>query len=128
MAQCKAHSSRSGKRCKKQAIAGATVCATHGGGAPQVRKAAALRVIALVDPALANLASDLKSKNPTIRQRATFDVLDRAGLKAVDKLQLFGAEDSPADVDLSELSDEQLATLKSVSDTLSRQSAGSSED
>jgi hypothetical protein len=120
VAQCKAHSSQSGKRCKRAAIAGATVCATHGGSAPQVRKAAALRVIALVDPALANLASDLKSKNPT------FDVLDRAGLKAVDKLQLFGADET--DFDLTELSDEQIATLKSVSDTLSRQSASSSED
>jgi hypothetical protein len=126
VAQCKAHSSQSGKRCKRAAIAGATVCATHGGSAPQVRKAAALRVIALVDPALANLASDLKSKNPTIRQKATFDVLDRAGLKAVDKLQLFGADET--DFDLTELSDEQIATLKSVSDTLSRQSASSSED
>jgi hypothetical protein len=128
LAQCKAHSSRSGKRCNRSAIAGATVCATHGGSAPQVRKAAALRVIALIDPALANLASDLKSKNPTIRQKATFDVLDRAGLKAVDKLQLFSAEDSPADLDLNELSDEQLTNLKSICDAVSRQPAGDQQD
>lgn len=123
MAQCKAHSSQTGKRCKCHAITGGTVCATHGGSAPQVRKAAALRILELVDPALANLAKDLNSSNPTIRQKATFDTLDRAGLKAVDKLQLFGPEDS-ADIDLSQLTHEQLATLKSVSDALSSQSTG----
>lgn len=127
MAQCKAHSSRNGKRCKRPAIAGGTVCATHGGSAPQVRKAAALRVLELVNPALGNLAKDLKSQNAQIRQRATFDVLDRAGLKAVDKLQLFGPEDSP-ELDLTTLTDEQLHALKSVSDALARQSADTRED
>jgi hypothetical protein len=127
MNQCRAHSSQTEKRCKKQAIAGGTVCATHGGSAPQVRKAAALRVLELVNPALANLAKDLKSQNPSIRQRATFDVLDRAGLKGTDRLQLFGPEDSP-DINLESLTNEQLAALKSVSDAISQKSLSDSED
>jgi hypothetical protein len=44
MPQCTAKSSRTGKRCGKQAIKGATVCRTHGASAPQVKAAADRRV------------------------------------------------------------------------------------
>ncbi len=40
--QCRAHA-RSGQRCKRFAILGATVCPMHGGRAPQVKAAAARR-------------------------------------------------------------------------------------
>jgi len=43
--RCTAKSSRTGERCRKYAIQGATVCGTHGGKAPQVRRAAARRVV-----------------------------------------------------------------------------------
>lgn len=42
--RCTAKSSRSGEQCKRDAIRGGTVCATHGGRAPQVKAAAAERV------------------------------------------------------------------------------------
>ena len=42
--QCKAKSTRTGKRCGKVAILGGTVCRFHGGAAPQVKAAAAQRV------------------------------------------------------------------------------------
>jgi len=42
--QCTATSHRTGKRCGLARIPGATVCATHGGKAPQVRDAAERRV------------------------------------------------------------------------------------
>lgn len=42
--QCTATSKRSGGRCKKPAMRGGTVCLAHGGGAGQVRHAAAVRV------------------------------------------------------------------------------------
>lgn len=44
MARCTGRSSRTGEQCKKNAIAGATVCKTHGGSAPQVQRAAARNV------------------------------------------------------------------------------------
>lgn len=42
--RCTATSSRTGERCKRQAILGGTVCASHGGRAPQVQRAAARRL------------------------------------------------------------------------------------
>lgn len=47
MAQCIATSRRSGERCKRPALVGATVCSKHGGSAPQVKAAAARRVEAM---------------------------------------------------------------------------------
>lgn len=41
---CTATSKRSGLRCKRAPVPGAKVCKIHGGGAPQVRAAAARRV------------------------------------------------------------------------------------
>jgi hypothetical protein len=43
--RCTATSKGSGKRCKRSAIAGGTVCAMHGGSAPQVRGAAEQRLL-----------------------------------------------------------------------------------
>ncbi len=40
---CSAKSSRSGEPCRAFAVVGTTVCVSHGGAAPQVRKAAARR-------------------------------------------------------------------------------------
>ena len=81
--RCTAHSSRTGKRCGQWAIRGGTVCVTHGGAAPQVKRAAALRLLDLVDPALGTLARALdpddKQWGPSERLRAAADVLDRAG-------------------------------------------------
>ncbi len=42
--QCTATSSRTGKRCRQRPIRGGTVCATHGGSAPQVQRKAAERL------------------------------------------------------------------------------------
>jgi hypothetical protein len=41
--RCTARSTRTGERCKRAAGKGATVCATHGGRAPQVKAAAKRR-------------------------------------------------------------------------------------
>lgn len=42
--QCAATSKTTGERCRKYAIVGGTVCPSHGGSAPQVRRRAAMRV------------------------------------------------------------------------------------
>jgi hypothetical protein len=41
--RCTAHSTRTGEQCRHRPIVGGTVCATHGGKAPQVLRAAARR-------------------------------------------------------------------------------------
>ncbi len=56
--KCKAHTSgvHGPKRpCGNWAIKGGTVCPYHGGSAPQVKQAAARRLRAMLDPALAEL-------------------------------------------------------------------------
>jgi hypothetical protein len=92
---CKAHSSQTGERCKRYAIVGGDVCPTHGGSAPQVREAARKRILRLVDDALTGMAalagiggSGLGAESEAVRQRALADLLDRAGLKATDKLEV----------------------------------------
>lgn len=70
-----------GERCTKSAIRGGTVCDTHGGKAPQVRRKAAIRLLELVDPAIAVLAREMVSADKSAdRQRAANSVLDRAGV------------------------------------------------
>lgn len=50
MRRCHAHSSRTGEPCKKWAILGGSVCPTHGGRIPNVKRAAAERLADLIDP------------------------------------------------------------------------------
>ena len=79
-ARCTAHS-RSGEQCKQTPIAGGTVCRYHGGGAPQVRRKAALRLLELIDPAIATLAREMvQADRSADRQRAANSILDRAGM------------------------------------------------
>jgi hypothetical protein len=79
--QCTA-TNRQGRRCRRSAILGGTVCIMHGGSAPQVRRRANLRLIELVDPAIAVLARIMSdpSQPAHARIRAAENVLDRAGL------------------------------------------------
>lgn len=77
---CKAKRSN-GEPCRKPAILGGTVCATHGGSAPQVRRKAALRLQELIDPAIGVLAREMVTAEKSAdRQRAANSVLDRAGM------------------------------------------------
>lgn len=57
--RCTATSSRTGERCKRWPVRGATVCTSHGGAAGQVRRKAASRVAeAAARAALAPYAAD----------------------------------------------------------------------
>lgn len=84
---CKARKSN-GEPCGNAAIKGGKVCRAHGGGAPQVREAARLRLLMLVDPALARLGKLVRSKytKDPIALAAIKDVLDRAGLKTAEEV------------------------------------------
>lgn len=42
--QCTAHRKRDGEQCTKRAVAGSTICRSHGAAAGQIRRAAAVRV------------------------------------------------------------------------------------
>ena len=87
--QCSAKSKQSQKRCKRHAIPGGSVCIIHGGGAAQVIAKARQRILEMVDPALARLGQVIRDpESEASSVRAARDVLDRAGLKPVDKLQL----------------------------------------
>lgn len=78
--QCTAKNRR-GTRCEQAPIKGGTVCKTHGGSAPQVRRKAALRLQELIDPAIGVLAREMVTAEKSAdRQRAANSVLDRAGV------------------------------------------------
>ena len=63
--QCKAIAKRSGKQCTKAAIRGGTVCESHGGGAPQV-KAAAARALAAAKASAATARLGLRVEGDPI--------------------------------------------------------------
>jgi|GEM_PF-4070922 len=122
MSQCTAKSSRSGNRCKAPAIRGGSVCQAHGGSAPQVRRAAALRLMAGVDAALNALFQDIRQKKDRkLRQAAYMDLLDRVGLKAADKLIIEEPQKlTGLDADLAQLTNEELAVARQLAQKVSR--------
>jgi hypothetical protein len=63
------------------------VCIVHGGGAPQVKKAAEDRIRELVDPALNRLAKLIEDDSSGVALGAVKDILDRAGYKPVERIQ-----------------------------------------
>jgi len=73
---------RGGRRCRKGTIPGGTVCNTHGGAAPQVRRRAKLRALQLLDPALGQLARIIA--NPSDQRTAL------AAIKLVAELNGMG--------------------------------------
>ena len=93
--RCHATVHKTGNRCKKAAILGGRVCATHGGAAPQVKKAAGRRLLEqLQGPALARLA-DLIADDDTPRNvqlGAVNSVMDRTGLTKTEQIQVLTDE------------------------------------
>jgi hypothetical protein len=72
---------RAGRHCRKSAIPGGTVCPTHGGSAPQVKRKAKLQLMSLISPAIATLAREMTTADKSSdRQRAANSLLDRAGM------------------------------------------------
>lgn len=79
--RCTARSKTTGEQCRQSAIPGGGVCRFHGGGAPSVKRKAALRLASLVDPAIGTLAREMvKADKSSDRQRAANSILDRAGI------------------------------------------------
>lgn len=87
--KCSATSKQSGKQCGRWAIPGGTVCAMHGGKAPQVKAKADERLAALIPPAIKALQELIEGAKPDIaRLKAVEAVLDRAGYAITRKHEL----------------------------------------
>lgn len=75
--------------CKAPAMRGQRVCQAHGGSAPGAKRAAALRLAALVDPAITTLDKVMRSEDARDQDklRAADSVLDRAGYARSTKVE-----------------------------------------
>lgn len=79
--RCRGHSTRTGERCRKSAIAGSTVCRFHGGAAPQVKAAARARLENAADRMARNLLRlGEQAESEAVQLGATNSALDRAGI------------------------------------------------
>lgn len=69
---------------------GSNVCRMHGGAAPQVRRAAQIRILQASDKAAARLVEMMQDKTipPAIQLAAARDLLDRAGLVGKQEIEL----------------------------------------
>lgn len=73
--------SRGGAQCEWATVPGATVCRFHGGSAPHVKEAAAIRLLDLVNPAIGTLARAMVQAPLYSDQiKAANSLLDRAGV------------------------------------------------
>jgi hypothetical protein len=89
--RCRAHSSRTGEPCKKFAIKGALVCATHGGSTRHIKRSAQERLKELQNPALVELERILRDDtDDSVKLRAVLGVLDRTGLGPHSSVELQG--------------------------------------
>jgi hypothetical protein len=96
--RCTAHVSDGSRQCERWAINGSTVCATHGGQAPQVKKSARERLAELVEPALEGLHTALKSGEIPSIVKAAQIVLDRTGFHPSKAIELTGEFVGPVEV------------------------------
>lgn len=75
---------RDGELCKSPAVHGMKVCRMHGAGHPGAKQKARLKLIELIDPAIATLAREMMNADKSAdRQRAANSILDRAGMPRV---------------------------------------------
>jgi len=112
-AKCSARSSQHGGPCKRWASHGTNVCTSHGARAPQVAFKAEERIRALAPTALDTLAALLDNRQPpAVRLGAARDLLDRAGLAAIERVD--------ATVQVSDVSEIRARLLSSLDELATR--------
>lgn len=81
---------RDGKPCTNYARLASTVCRMHGGSAPQVVRAAQVRLLMAADRLMAQLLqiAEDKSEPTPVRLSAIRDALDRAGLGSKQEIAI----------------------------------------
>lgn len=92
---------RKGKPCGNPPIRGGAICRYHGGDAPQVKAAAARRLLEeLVGPALAQLRRIVADGDvpDAVKMRAIDSILDRTEGKPATKIEGSLSIDSAAEV------------------------------
>lgn len=102
------------------------MCRMHGGSAPQVKAAAKLRLAALVDPAIDQLTKLLKSQDQKVQLGAVKDVLDRAGLKPTEKVEVDANVKAYDVAGLATLSDAELNAAIAIARKLTDASSSGS--
>ena len=88
---CTATAKSTENRCGNPPIPGGKVCKFHGGAAPQVKAAGALRVMeAMVGPVLVEMARVIQDPtvSDTVKMTTCRDILDRTGYKPVQQLEV----------------------------------------
>jgi hypothetical protein len=86
-----------GGRCKRVAEDGSVVCSLYGGNLPQVRRRAAERIVMTADAAASAMIDWMSDPEVPMGERVKIarDLLDRAGLVAVQMHQIVPVTDSP---------------------------------
>lgn len=121
--QCTAHRTN-GDPCRRAAINGGTVCATHGGRSPQVKAKARVRLEMAADRMAKELLKIAVSADApdNVKLAAIKDALDRAGLSAKTAVEV-SVDPKPFEQLLS-----GMATLTGGSRAASRAERGVTDD
>ena len=102
-----------GQRCGSRPVFGAPFCRAHGGTEIITMQEARMRLQGMLAPALARLQWILDDPRSELQSvvRVTRDILDRCGLKPVDKFEFSGVVGILKQEDLERLSVDQLERL-----------------
>ena len=104
MTLCIGHK-KDGTPCGLHSIKGATVCHKHGGGAPQVKAKAQQRLLMAADDMAAVMVAIAFNEKmpPAVRVAAARDVMDRAGLKPVEQVEVTTVDSDVVDLEIRRL-------------------------